>query len=443
MTQPLRQGPRPLPLHMAMEGWIVQAAMAGLIPPDSKPLSEGWPPSNPGSMPWPADLQFLNPQLLNPQLLNPVRLIAAAAAGKNPDAITGPWSAYLDPVKFLDAVMGVGQQRLQDFVRGVRSYQSHPFQRSLPAPPPIWRQGVAALHDYGGDDANPPALFVPSLINRAYILDLAADRSLLRAAASHVHAFLLDWGAPGPAEQAFTTTDYVEGVLIPALEQVKARTGQAPRVVGYCMGGTLAAAPAVLRPDLVSALALLAAPWDFAADAEASRRMLEFSRPMIEVMISAEGTASVDLLQAMFASLDPTLVGRKFRRFAVLDPNSDDAQRFVALEDWLNDGVPLAGPVARECLFDWYGDNTPARGAWKIGGQAIDPARIACPTLAFIPAQDRIVPPASARALAEAIPGAVQKTVDLGHIGMVAASGAPERVYGPLGAWLKAPANHI
>jgi hypothetical protein len=109
MTPP-RQGPRPLPLHMAMEGWIVQAAMAGLTPnlkPDSTPLSSGWGPSNPGSQAWPTGSQS-----------NPALMVAALAAGKNPDAITGPWSAYLDPARFLDAVVGAGQQRLEDFVRG-------------------------------------------------------------------------------------------------------------------------------------------------------------------------------------------------------------------------------------------------------------------------------------------------------------------------------------
>ena len=39
-----------------------------------------------------------------------------------------------------------------------------------------------------------------------------------------------------------------------------------------------------------------------------------------------------------------------------------EARDFVALEDWLNDGVPLALPVARECLGGWYGDNVPGRG---------------------------------------------------------------------------------
>ncbi len=421
-----RMGPRPLPLHLATEGWIVQLALMGLTPfsPASMLSSGALPLSKPAQNQSPQSPPF-----------DPAKLIAAEAARKSPEAIDGPWPAYLDAPKFLDAVIGAATMRLQRFVDGVRRYQTHDFARALEMPAAVWTRGAAALRDYGGE--GPAVVFVPSLINRATILDLASDRSLLRAAAAAgLHTYLLDWGEPG-AERGFTLTNYVEGVLIPALAEVARRSGAAPKVVGYCMGGTLSVAPAVLRPDLVGALALLAAPWDFHADSDAARIFMALSRPLLEMMIAAEGAASVDLLQALFATLDPTLTGRKFRRFATLDQDSDDARRFVALEDWLNDGVPLAGPVARECLFDWYGDNTPAKGAWRIGGTVVDPSRVNCPTLAFIPSQDRIVPPRSAAALAAAIPGTEMRTVDLGHIGMVAGGSALKRVYAPLLAWLK------
>jgi polyhydroxyalkanoate synthase len=67
-------------------------------------------------------------------------------------------------------------------------------------------------------------------------------------------------------------------------------------------------------------------------------------------MLRQAGELPVDVIQALFAGLDPLLVVRKFVKFAGLDPASPSAAQFVALEDWLNDGVPLAAEVTRECL---------------------------------------------------------------------------------------------
>lgn len=413
-TQQLpRTGPRPLPLHLALEGWILSSSFAGLM------TSSGALPRS-------------NQNLPENGLAH---LIAAEAAGKNPELLKGPWQAHLDPARFLDSLARESAARMSGFVAGVRAYQNHPHRRSLDSLPSVWKRGVATLRFAGGD--GPPVLFVPSLVNRAYILDLAEGRSLVRACAeAGLASFLLDWGEPSDAELAFDVTDYMEGVLIPAMEEVRTRTGAPVRLAGYCMGGTLAVAAAALRPDLVAGLALLAAPWDFHAESAAARALMKAMEVPLSIMIDAEGRGSVDLLQAMFASLDPTLAGRKFRGFARLDPSSEDARRFVELEDWLNDGVPLAGPVMKEVLSSWYGTNDPARLAWRVSGTVIDPARISCRALALIPGQDRIVPPDSARALARAIPGAEARDVPFGHIGMVAGGSAPKRIYAPLIEWL-------
>ena len=75
----------------------------------------------------------------------------------------------------------------------------------------------------------------------------------------------------------------------------------------------------------------------------------------------------------------------------------------MALEDWLNDGMAVSAAVARECLIGWYGENTPARGEWKIAGEAVLPQKFQQPALCLIPAGDRIVPPKSPLALADAL----------------------------------------
>jgi polyhydroxyalkanoate synthase len=143
-------------------------------------------------------------------------------------------------------------------------------------------------------------------------------------------------------------------------------------------------------------------------------------------------------IQSLFLSLDPFLAERKFIRFAGLDPASEAARDFVVLEDWLNDGVPLAGAVARDCGRLWYRDNQPAKGAWQVAGQAILPQRFDRPALVVVPSRDRIVPPRSAAALAEALPRAEIMRPPLGHIGMMSAAAAPEAVWRPIAEWLHA-----
>ncbi len=127
-------------------------------------------------------------------------------------------------------------------------------------------------------------------------------------------------------------------------------------------------------------------------------------------------------------------MARKFARFAELDPRSAEALGFVAIEDWLNDGVALGAEVADECLRGWYGENRPARGGWRLAGDAVRPERIAVPCLVAIPTRDRIVPPASAAALAASLPGATLLRPNGGHVGMVAGGNARQELWTPLAA---------
>ncbi len=319
------------------------------------------------------------------------------------------------------------------FIRGIAAYRRHPWQRRLPEPPHIWEEGPARLLDFG-QVGDPAVLFVPSLVNRAYILDLMPEQSMMRwLAAMGMRPLLLDWGWPGAVERQFTLTDVVAGLL----ERAIAAVGGPVVLAGYCMGGMLALAAALRRPDRVRALALLATPWDFHASGAVEARRLAAALPALEPALAMTGGMPVDVLQTLFASADPGGIGAKFRAFASIDPGSPAAARFVALEDWLNDGVPLAAPIARETLAGWYGANTPARGAWRIAGEAVAPERLGMPSFVAVPGRDRIVPPASALALAERITGAVVHRPAAGHIGMVAGSRAEAGLWRPLLAWLR------
>ncbi|MFP6704909.1 MAG: hypothetical protein VCE75_02465 [Alphaproteobacteria bacterium] len=131
---------------------------------------------------------------------------------------------------------------------------------------------------------------------------------------------------------------------------------------------------------------------------------------------------------------------QKFRHFSTLDPKSAEAAHFVALEDWVNDGMPLAAAVARECLLGWYDETNPGQGLWRVAGQTVDPGALRLPALVAIPENDRIVPAASAQALGDAVADAVGEVPVIrpaaGHIGMVVGRRAKSQLWRPLLNWL-------
>ncbi len=287
------------------------------------------------------------------------------------------------------------ERAFDELLAGIRAYWAHPYRRDMDEPAVLWRGGSARLFDYGG--AGRPVLFVPSLVNRAYILDLAPKRSLVRhLAARGLRPLLLDWGAPGDAERGFDLDGYVAHRLTPAFDAAVAATGGPVGLCGYCMGGLLALALARDRTEAISALAFMAVPWDFHADLALAVRAAALLGAALDDTPGVPGEAPVDLLQAFFAFVQPEQVAAKFRAFAALPQDGDRARDFVALEDWLNDGVPLAGALARDCLTGWYGANRPARGEWHVAGRPVDPGAIDLPALVMIPKRDRIVPRASA-----------------------------------------------
>ena len=397
MTGP-RSGPRPLGLHLATSAAVWTSSLAALEPARN------------GLLPWSA-----------PQR-NAADAIQTAIVAADPEALAG-------------AVSREATGRLAEFLAGIRAYHAHPYRRTPNDLAVLWQEGATRVLDYGGTGR--PALFAPSLINRSYILDLRPGASLMEHLRSQgLRPLLIDWGDPGEAERDFDLEAYITRRLGGALEAAASLAGGPVPLAGYCMGGLLALAGALLHPDRVSGLAVLATPWDFHADQKGQAAFLAIGASAATAVRLGSPPVPIDLLQAMFAALQPNLVQSKFRRFAAMDPSAEATRDFVALEDWLNDGVALTAPTARDCFMGWYGDNLPGRGLWSIAGRTIRPQDLAVPSFAAVPTRDRIVPPPSAAALAHALPGATVLEPRAGHIGMVVGSRAREALWEPLAAWL-------
>lgn len=392
-----RLAPRPLPAHLASAAMLWLSSRAALT---------GWTSASPRSSGSEADrLAALAPEI--------------ARLGR--DAVAAA----------LDRDLRKRAKRLLD---GLETYRRHPYRRAPDEVPVRWRQGSTRLLDYGSGGAGPAVLVVPSLVNRHYVLDLLPERSFVRRlAAAGLRPLVVDWDAPGPDERGFGLGEYIAVRLDAAAAAARALAPGPLGIIGYCMGGLLALALALRRPADAAALMLLATPWDFHAERRAQAELLGLAADWLPPGFAA---VPVAVIQTLFLALDPFLAERKFRRFAELDPDGEAARMFVALEDWINDGVPLARRVAGECARSWYRDNDPARGRWLVAGEPVLPQRLACPALVVVPSRDRIVPPGSAEPLAAVLPRAETLRPPLGHIGMMTGAAAPQALWPALADWL-------
>jgi polyhydroxyalkanoate synthase len=326
--------------------------------------------------------------------------------------------------------------RARAFMNGVSFYRKHPATRGPETAPVIWQSGSTLLRDYApGCLGAPVVLVVPSLVNRFTILDLQPDHSFLRTLTQQgLRPLVMDWDVPGDAEKQFTLDDYITQRLVPAL-QVAAAAGPA-HILGYCMGGLLALALAVLCPQRTRALALIATPWDFHAGYAAVGQEGAALEEKLKPWLATGDLLPVDVIQGVFTSFQPMHAMRKFMTFAAMDQAGVDAARFVLTEDWLNDGVPLTGPAAQGCFGDMCARNMTGLNAWRVGQTLIDPHVLRAPSYVVVPGRDVIVPPESAMPLARALPHAMRHEPMLGHIGVMASATARHQVWKPLAQWL-------
>lgn len=319
------------------------------------------------------------------------------------------------------------------------------WRRAPQAPPPVattphriaWRENKWCLREFAPPpDVTTrhitPIVMVPSLINRWYVLDLGPGRSLIEwLVAQGFTVYCIDWGTPA-AEDRYVTWDDVAGRIVGRAVRLAARrspTGRA-HVLGYCLGGTLAATYVAAFPERVASFVALAAPIDF----DHAGIMATWTRtPSFDVasLVEAFGNVPWPLMQASFHLMKPTLTAQKVT--ALLDRAWDDEflEGFLVTERWGNDNVSFPGACYAQYIEQLYRQNLLVRGGFALLGRPADLAQIRVPVLALAFADDHIVPLASAAPLVERVRSTDKQLIAQpgGHVGAVVSRKAAGRLW--------------
>jgi polyhydroxyalkanoate synthase len=292
-------------------------------------------------------------------------------------------------------------------------------------------------------DSRPPVpvLCVPSLINRAYVMDLIPERSLVRyLLLQGLDVYMLDWGTANEADRYRTLDGYISDLMRRCVEYIRCESGQpAISLLGYCMGGMMSIAYTVLYPQEVASLVNLAGPVNYHDDGIYST----WTRPEwldVDLLVDTLGNIPAELLNMTFHMVRPT--SELVQALNYHERRHDDAfmRRFAAVQIWLNDPTPFPGETFRQYIKDLYQQNRLIRGEWQISGQPIDLGAITQPVLTIAARYDHIAPWQSVAAFHDRVasPDRSLIVLDSGHIGMVIGSSAHTQLWPRLGAWLVA-----
>jgi polyhydroxyalkanoate synthase len=263
-----------------------------------------------------------------------------------------------------------------------------------------------------------PLLFVPSVINRHYILDLQEGKSLVAYLVDHgFDVFIIDWGKPSGEDRYVTYDDIIELYLGAAIRRMRRITG-APKVhlIGHCLGGMLTLTYASLHQEHAATLMNITTPVDL-RHGGILRAWTEFMD--VDLLVDTLGNVPWPLLQASFHMLKPMMLLQKAAWIYEKLWDDHTVDSFLALETWSNDNVSIAGEFYRTYIKELYQNNALFEGELRVRGKRVDLSTISVPVMNVAAQGDHIAPEESIVALSELVPQTQNVLVAGGHIGGV------------------------
>lgn len=302
---------------------------------------------------------------------------------------------------------------------------------------------IKLLH-YETDDQqrfDTPLVVVFGLVNRPYILDLKAGKSVVEHfVKGGFDTYLVDWGVPTDADRHRTMDDYINGYMVDVIDAVRERTGQDQvNLLAYCMGGTMSAMFVPLYQEKVKNLILLAAAVDFGSRDGLLSVWTDPKYFDVDKLLDAHGNCPADLLQGAFLLLKPiSNIAAKQAGFVDRMHDEDFVDDFLTMETWLNDNIPLPGEMYRQFVKDLYQKNLLTKGRLVLGGRIVDLKNITCPVLNLIAQADHLVPPSQSLPFNDLVGSEDREKIVLpsGHIGMAVGGRAHKELWPRAVEWL-------
>ncbi|RME44220.1 MAG: alpha/beta fold hydrolase [Deltaproteobacteria bacterium] len=228
-----------------------------------------------------------------------------------------------------------------------------------------------------------------------------------------------------------------------AVERVREITGEAEvSMVGWSMGGIMILLYTAIHEERpggsgVRNIVTLGSPVDF-GKLFPFNILIHFAHSPLSRAIDLFGNIPPFLTRNGFKLLAPLASLRRYRLLWEHYYDREWVAGFETIQDWADSFIPYPGAAFKQFITDFIKEDKLRSKKLEIGEHVVDLSRVKSALLAFSGTTDKVAVPPSVDPVVELV-GSSDTTIEhvpLGHIGMVAGSGAPKYVWAPMTAWL-------
>lgn len=306
----------------------------------------------------------------------------------------------------------------------------------------VYSDGKLVLYRFKGDKAptaKVPLLICYALVNRPYMVDLQADRSIVKQLlAMGEDVYIIDWGYPDQSDKYLDLTDYIERFLGGCVDFLREKHAlDKINLLGICQGGAFSLCYASLHPDKIRNLVTMVTPVDFHT---ADNMLSHWTRGMdVDAFVDSLGNVPADLMNYCYLTLKPFRLN--VQKYVGLTDILDDKhalEDFLRMEKWIFDSPDQAGEAFRQFIKQFYQGNGFVDGGIVIGGREVSLKNVTMPVLNVFAEQDHLVPPSASRPLKQLAGTKDYSELSFkgGHIGIYVSGRAQREVPSAIHGWL-------
>lgn len=284
-----------------------------------------------------------------------------------------------------------------------------------------------------------PLLICYALVNRPYMIDLEAKRSMLqRLLELGLDVYLIDWGYPDAADRYLDLDDYINEYLNNCVAATcEHAESEQTNLLGICQGGTFSLCYTALNPERIKNLITMVTPVDFQTEDNLLYHLAKYVDA--DLAVETYGNIPGSMLNDSYNSLMPMRLGvQKNLGMPNQLENRESALSFLRMEKWIYDSPDQAGEAFRQFITQFFQQNKLIKGEAMIGDKQVNLGNINQPVLNVFGSFDHLVPPKASTALSEHVQSKDYTELEVkgGHIGVFVSGKSQTQVAPAIVNWL-------